>query len=171
MELPVAERIVELRGERIILDSDLAGIYGVTTKVLNQTVKRNAERFPSDFAIRLNRTEIEATRRSRSQLVTLKRGQNVKYLPWAFTEHGALMAASLLNSARAVEMSVFVIRAFVRLRDLARTHARLAVSLSVLERRVTEHDRELKEVIAALRALIQPRPGSRRRIGFHGQGN
>ena len=128
--MPVAERIVEVRGDKVILDSDLAGIYGVTTKVLNQTLKRNIERFPSDFAFRLKPAEIEAIRRSRSQSVTLKRGQNLKYLPWAFTEHGAIMAASMLNSPRAVEMSVFVVRAFVRLRDLARTHARLAASLA-----------------------------------------
>ena len=162
----ISARIVEARGERVLLDRELAAIYGVTTSALNQAVKRNRERFPEDFAFRLTRQEAEAVRPSRSHSVILKRGENVKYLPWAFTEHGAIMAATVLNSPRAVEMSVYVVRAFVRLRGLARTHADLTRALAALERRVTGHDEELKQVISALRGLIEPPARPRRRIGF-----
>ncbi|MBI4219625.1 MAG: ORF6N domain-containing protein [Chloroflexi bacterium] len=110
--IPVVERILDIRGVTVILDADLAAIYGVETRAINQAVKRNAGRFPEDFAFRLTIEETERLRRS--QIVILKRGRNVKYRPWAFTEHGAIMAASLLNSPRAVEMSVYVVRAFVR---------------------------------------------------------
>jgi hypothetical protein len=98
--------IYEIRGEKIILDSDLARIYGVATKAFNQAVKRNADKFPADFMFRLTAREARRLQRSRSQFVTLKRGQNIKYLPYAFTEHGAIMAANVLNSPRAVQMSV-----------------------------------------------------------------
>ena len=168
--IPVARQILDVRGEKMILDVDLAAIYGVETRALNQAVKRNAERFPEDFAFRLTLDEVEKIRGSRSQSVILKRGQNVKYRPWAFTEHGAIMAASVLNSARAVEMSVYVVRAFVRLRDLARTHAELAKQLAALERRVTGHDDELKQVLAALRHLLAPSAALRRPIGFGRKG-
>lgn len=163
---PVEPPIVEIRGQCVMLDFDLAAAYGVLTKALNQAVKRNRGRFPADFVFRLSTAEAKKARRSRSQSVTLKRGQNVKYLPWAFTEHGALMAASVLNSPRAVEMSVFVIRAFIRLRAYARGHAEIAKRLDVLERRVTDHDENLREMFNALRALLKPPPRSRREIGF-----
>jgi hypothetical protein len=107
-----------VRGERVILDADLAAIYGVKTKALNQAVKRNRDKFPPDFLLELTPTEAEQLRRSRSQIVTLKRGQNIKFAPFAFTEHGALMAATILNSPQATQMSVFVIRAFVKMRSL-----------------------------------------------------
>jgi len=167
---PVDERIVLVRGEKVILDVELAEVYGVETRVLNQAVKRNVKRFPRDFAFRLSRDEIDEIQRSRSQSVILKRGQNLKYPPWAFTEHGALMAASVLNSPRAIQMSVFVVRAFVRLRDLARTHAMLAAQLAALERRVAQHDEGLKQLFAALRSLLQPPATSHRSIGFRGTG-
>src|SRR5437773_8108166 len=114
---PVADitrTILVLRRQRVILDADLAKLYGVPTKALNQAVKRNAERFPLDFMFGLTRDEAQNIQDSRSQNVTLNRGQNIKYLPYAFTEHGALMAANLLKSPRAVAMSVYVIRAFVK---------------------------------------------------------
>jgi hypothetical protein len=163
---PLDPPIVEIRGQSVMLDIDLAAAYGVLTKALNQAVKRNRDRFPADFVFRLNATEAKRARRSRSQSVTLKRGQNVKYLPWAFTEHGALMAASVLNSPRAVEMSVFVIRAFVRLRAYTRGHAEIAKRLDALERRVTDHDDDLREMFGALRALLAPSPRNQREIGF-----
>jgi hypothetical protein len=150
----------------VILVADLARVYAVETRALNQAVKRNAGRFPADFAFQLTLQEAQGLRRSRSQSVILNRGSNVKHRPWAFTEHGALMAASMLNSRRAIEMSVFVVRAFVRLRDVARRHADLAEQLAVLERRVTTHDRSLKSVFAALRQLLEPPARPRRRIGF-----
>lgn len=168
--LPVVERILDVRGEKVILDSDLAAIYGVETRVLNQAMKRNAERFPQDFAFQLTLEEAEGLRRSRSQHVILKRGQNVKYRPWAFTEHGAIMAASVLNSPSAVEMSVYVVRAFVRLRLFARTHAGLARQLAAVERRVAGHDEDLKQVLGALRRLLEPPAKPRRPIGFAGKG-
>lgn len=110
-------------------------------------------------------------RRSRSQSVILKRGQNIKYLPWVFTEHGALMAATVLNSPLAVEMSVFVVRAFVRLREYARGHAEISKRLDALERKVTGHDEDLREMFNALRALLTPAPRSRREIGFAKKGD
>ncbi|HEV8143592.1 MAG TPA: ORF6N domain-containing protein [Methylomirabilota bacterium] len=157
-----------VRRQRVILSSDLAEIYGVETRSLNQAVKRNADRFPPDFAFRLTRDEAMEAQRSRSQPVTLKWGQNIKYLPLAFTEHGAIMAATVLNSPRAVQMSIFVVRAFLRLREWVTGQAELAVRLAQLERRVGAHDRELRAIIQAIRELvIQPREEvSRRRIGF-----
>jgi hypothetical protein len=158
---------VTVRGLKVILSSDLARIYGVEPKVLNQAVKRNVERFPPDFAIRLSRGEVAELRRLRSQSVTLKRGAHVKYPPLAFTEHGAIMAATVLNSRRAVQMSIFVVRAFLRLREWVAGQAELSRRLTHLERRVGEHDHELRAIIQAVRQLLQP-PGPlrRRRIGF-----
>jgi hypothetical protein len=117
---PALETLIyEIRGEKIILDSDLARIYGVATKAFNQAVKRNADKFPEDFMFRLTAQEARRLQRSRSQFVTLKRGQNIKYLPYAFTEHGAIMAANVLNSPLAVQMSAFVVRAFLKSRWLS----------------------------------------------------
>lgn len=165
--LAVARVIVTVRGQRVILSSDLARIYGVEPKVLNQAVKRNAERFPPDFAFRLSRDEVAGIRRLRSQSVTLKRGAHVKYPPLAFTEHGAIMVATVLNSRRAVQMSIFVVRAFLRLRVWAVGQAALSARLTRLERRVGEHDHELKAIIQAIRQLVQPpEPPRQRRIGF-----
>jgi hypothetical protein len=115
--------IVAVRRQRVILAADLARVDGVDTRVLSQAVKRNADRFPEDFAFRLTAAEAQGIQRSRSQSVILKRGQNLKYAPLAFTEHGALMAASALNSPRAVQMSIFVVRAFLRMREWLAGHA------------------------------------------------
>lgn len=169
--LHVETKILEIRSERVMLDRDLAAVYGVTTGALNQAVKRNRDRFPDDFVFQLTPQEAEEVRRSRSQSVILKRGQNIKYPPWAFTEHGALMAATMLNSSPAVEMSVFVVRAFVRLREYARGHAEISKRLDALERKVTGHDEDLREMFNALRALLTPSPRSRREIGFAKKGD
>jgi hypothetical protein len=158
--------IVAVRGRRVILDSDLAKIYGVEPRTLNQAVKRNRGRFPSDFAFRLTRKDAIQIRRSRSQSVILKRGKNIKYLPLAFTEHGAIMVASVLNSSRAVDMSIFVVRAFLRLREWIAGRSELAARLGELERRVGAHDHDLKAIIAAIRDLIVSPAPARRRIGF-----
>jgi len=161
----VDARILVLRGRQVILDRALAAAYGVTTGALNQAVKRNAERFPDDFAFRLTADELAALR---SQIVTSNAGRGGRrYPPLAFTEHGAIMAASVLNSSRAIEMSVFVVRAFVRLRDVARTNAEIGKHLALLERRVTGHDAALKEVFSAIRGLLQPARVPRKQIGFH----
>ncbi len=122
-------RILTIRAQKVILDSDLAAIYGVTAKRINEQVKRNAKRFPPDFLFQLTRQEAENALRSRSQIATLKRGQNIKYLPFAFTENGAVMAANVLNSPQAVRMSVFVVRAFVQMRDLLSGSKELALEL------------------------------------------
>lgn len=155
----------------MILDAAPAAVYGVETRALNQAVKRNADRFPEDFAFRLSLQELKELRSPRSQFVILEPGRHPKYGPWAFTEHGAIMAASVLNSPRAVEMSVFVVRAFVQLRDVARTHAVLAKHLAALERRVASHDADLKRLFAVLRQLVEPPATARRRIGFARQGD
>ena len=158
----LAGRILVIRGQRVLLDSDLAQLYGVETRAFNQSVKRNLRRFPADFMFQLSEAEFENLI---SQSVTSSWGGRRK-LPLAFTEHGAIMAASVLNSDRAVEMSVYVVRAFVQLRAVLLDHKALADKLAALERRVTAHDHSLAEVIAAIRALMaQPQP-AKRPIGF-----
>ena len=158
----LAGRIVVIRGQRVLLDADLAQLYEVETKRFNQQIKRNQKRFPPDFMFRLTADEFESLR---SQNVTSKRGGR-RYLPLAFTEHGAIMVASVLNSDRAVEMSVYVVRAFVQLRAVLLDHKALADKLTALERRVSHHDNSLAEVIDAIRALMaQPKPANRP-IGF-----
>jgi hypothetical protein len=156
-------RILSIRGARVIVDTDLAAVYGVTTKAFNQAVRRNATRFPPDFRFQL-------TQRERDEVVTncdhLRSLRFSPVRPWAFTEHGAIMAASVLNSSRAVEMSVFVVRAFLHLRELVGTHAKLAAKIDALQHQVAGHDVELERVFAALRALIEPSRKPRRPIGF-----
>ncbi len=170
------DRIRTIRGERVILDSDLAEIYGVETKRLNEQVRRNAERFPPDFAFILTEEEFDQVRRLRSQFATLKRGQHRKYLPRVFTEHGALMAANVLNSKRAMEMSVFVVRAFTRMRAALSDTRELARKLATLERevksRLDSHDAAIVEVMQRILDLIDPPehpappPPPPRKIGF-----
>jgi hypothetical protein len=167
--LHVESKILEIRGERVMLDADLADVYGVTTRALNQAVKRNEERFPQDFAFQLPPEEIANLK---SQSVTSSSGHGGRRKPpWVFTEHGALMAATVLNSPRAVEMSVFVVRAFVRLREYARGHAEIAKRLDALEQKVTGHDEDLREMFDALRTLLTPSPRTEREIGFTKKGN
>lgn len=157
-------RIIAVRTTKVVLDEDLARLYGVTTKRLNQAVKRNAARFPDDFAFQLSGAEHQILK---SQSVTSSESHGGRRKrPWAFTEHGAIMAATVLRSAQAIDMSIFVVRAFLRLRDVATSHRELALNLSALERRVTGHDAELKAIVAALRRLIDPPSHKRRRIGF-----
>jgi hypothetical protein len=165
--VPVAEiarRIHTIRGLRVMLDSDLAALYGVTTARLNQQIARNAARFPADFVFRLTRREITSMM---SQIATSKPGRGgLRKLPNAFTEHGAVMAATVLSSPRAVQMSVFVVRAFLRIREWVAGQAGLAARLAELERRVGEHDHELKAIIQTIRGMLEPPAPSRRRIGF-----
>jgi len=162
--LHVESKILEIRGERVMLDADLADVYGVTTKALNQAARRNPDRFPADFKFQLTAEELDSLR---SQTVTSKQGRGGRrYLPWAFTEHGAIMAATVLNSSRAVEMSVFVVRAFIRLRQFACGHTEITKRLDALEQKVAGHDEALKEMFAALRALLAQPEKPRRGIGF-----
>lgn len=160
------QRILLIRGQRVILDADLADLYGATTKALNQAMKRNRTRFPSDFAFRLTAAEWENLK---SQIVTSSGGHGGRRkLPLAFTEHGCLMAANILNSPRAVRASIYVVRTFVRLRVLLSTNQELAHRLAELERRLSRHDGQIKALIDAIRELMQPAPAPiRASIGFH----
>jgi hypothetical protein len=157
----IERAILSIRGERVMLDRDLAGLYGVSTKALNQAVRRNASRFPADFMFQL--TEVEKT-----EVVTncdhLARVRFSPHLPYAFTEHGALMLANVLNSVRAAQTSVQVVRAFVRLRQMLASNAELARKLEVLEQK---YDRHFKVVFDAIRELMSPPETKRREIGFH----
>jgi hypothetical protein len=165
----ITRTILILRGHRVLLDNELAALYGVETRVLNQAVRRNAERFPDDFRFQLTAAEAEA---SRSQSVTLKpgRGQNIKFLPYAFTEHGAIMAATVLNSPRAVEMSIYIVRAFVQLRELLSSTKELAKRLDQLEARIEKklatHDEAIAAILSAIRELMNPPAPKRRGMGF-----
>ncbi len=168
MDLVPVERIqssiLTIRGRKVMLDRDLANIYGITTGNLNKAVDRNIDRFPSDFMFRLNQDEFANLI---FQFGRSKRGGTRK-LPRAFTEHGALMLASVLNSPRAVEASVYVVRAFVRMREYILSHAELAHKLGALERKVAGHDDDIQQIIAAIRALMAPPEKKTRRIGFKG---
>lgn len=158
----IEQAIFLIRGERVMLDRDLASLYGVSTKVFNQAVKRHKDRFPPDFMFQLTIEEAQALR-SRSQSVTLKRGQNIKYRPFAFTEHGILMLSSVLNSERAVQVNIEVMRTFVRLRQMLSSNAELAKQLKELERK---YDRQFKVVFDAIRQLMMPPEPKRKQIGF-----
>ena len=160
----VESRILFLRRQRVILDVDIARLYGVPVKRLNEQVKRNQERFPSDFMFQLSEKEHAALR---SQIATSNKSRGGRrYTPYAFTEHGAIMAATVLNSERAVQMSVFVVRAFVRLREMLATNRRLAGKIDELENRLDTHDSVIQELIEAIKELMTPEEPSRARIGF-----
>jgi hypothetical protein len=155
-----------IRSQRVMLDSDLAAIYGVSTRQLNQQLKRNRHRFPEDFAFQLEHREFETLM---SQIVTSKKGRGGRRkLPWVFTEHGAIMLASVLSSNIAVQASVRVVRAFIRLREMVASNTQLAAKLKELERRLDTHDEAIANVFAALKRLLErPEPPKRREIGFH----
>jgi|ERR1039458_6215152 hypothetical protein len=162
----IQNRILVLRGHRVLLDEDLAAFYGVPTKALNQAVKRNENRFPSDFRFQLTHEEVG---RLKSQFVTSNVGRGGRRkLPSAYTEHGALMAATVLNSARAVQMSLIVIRAFVALRRMVLDQKALTEKVEELDARMGAHDEQLGQIIEAIRQIIAP-PGPEhdRKIGFH----
>ena len=160
---PPNDAIVRIRGQAVILDSDLAALYGVTVKRLNEQVRRNQKRFPDDFVLRLTESEWDSLR---SQFATLKRGQHRKYMPYAFTEHGAIMAATVLNSQKAIDMSVAVVRAFVRLRRLALSVEGLARKVAALE---NKYDASFRAVFDAVRDLMEPQQPPRKRIGFQAE--
>ncbi len=158
----IPERIVQIRGHNVMLDSDLAKLYGVSAGRLNEGVRRNMARFPPDFMFRLTREENQLLR---SQTATLKpgRGQYSKYLPYAFTEQGVAMLSSVLRSERAIQVNIEIMRAFVRLREMVLSHADLARRLDALEAR---YDARFKDVFEAIRQLMQPPERPRPRIGF-----
>jgi len=156
--------ILLIRGQRVVLDADLAALYAVPTKAFNQAVKRNLHRFPSDFMFRLTAEE-------KAEVVTncdhLRKRKFSPVLPLAFSEHGAIMAATVLNSPRAIAVSVYVVRAFVRLRQAMISHQEFASKLTEFERKLVEHDEKFAQVFDAIRKLMQPAPvPPKRRIGF-----
>ncbi len=164
LAVPVESRILFLRHQRVVLDSDLAELYGVTVKRLNQQVQRNQDRFPADFMFRLNTKEDQILR---LQIATSKKGRGGRrYPPYAFTEHGAIMAATVLNSKRAIEMSVFVVRAFVRMREMLLKNRQLAAKINELDRRLETHDTAIQDLIEAIKELMTPGETSKRKIGF-----
>jgi hypothetical protein len=161
----IEQRILLIRGQKVILDADLAMLYGVPTRVLNQAVRRNLKRFPQDFMFKLSQPE-------KDQVITicdhLKNLKYAKALPNAFTEHGAIMAASVLNTEKAIQISVFVVRAFVKLREMLSTHKELAHKLAALERKLQNHDESIRSLVVAIRELMtppEPEP-PRKPIGF-----
>jgi hypothetical protein len=163
----IERAILLIRGQKVMIDSDLADLYGVTTKRLNEQVRRNLRRFPDDFMFQLTAPEAD---RIRSQFATLKtgRGKHRKYLPLAFTEQGVAMLSSVLRSDRAIEVNIAIMRAFVRLRRILATHKNLAKKLEQLEKQLGDHDEKFRVVFEAIRQLMQspPPPDKRRRIGF-----
>jgi hypothetical protein len=163
----IEERILLIRGEKVIIDGDLADFYGTSTKRLNEQMRRNRDRFPEDFVFRLSADE-------KSEVVAkCDHLNNLKYsnvLPYAFTEHGALMAAGILNTPRAVEVSVFVVRAFVKLRRAITEHKELARKLTQIENKLGRHDQQILALMRAIRQLMNTEPiPDRRRIGFGDQ--
>jgi hypothetical protein len=159
-----------IRQQRVILDSDLAALYAVPTFRFNEAVKRNQDRFPDDFRFQLSKEEADALT-SQSAILKTGRGQHRKYLPWAFTEHGALQAANILNSPTAVAMSTYIIRAFIRLREELAANTTLEKRLAVIEKTLTTHDAALRDVIQKIRPLLLPPPEPpRKKIGFHPDG-
>lgn len=187
---PLSGRIFTIRGQRVILDADLARLYGTTTKRFNEAFKRNSSRFPADFAYQLKPEEFASLR---SQFATLnaavtgkqsgadmwsqfvtssgparKRGEHRKYLPWAFTEHGAVMAANVLRSPRAVEMSVYVVRAFIAQRELLASNATILKRLAEIDKTLLEHNSALLSLWKKLQLLLAPPPElPRKEMGFH----
>ena len=180
----IERKILLLRGEKVLLDSDLAELYGVETKALNQAVKRNLERFPEDFMFQVSKAEAalisrsqnvtleseisgkptEKARNPRSQIVTLESGQNLKYRPYAFTEQGVAMLSSVLRSDRAIQVNLAIMRTFVQLRQMLATHSDLACKLAAMERK---YDSRFKIVFDALREMMAEKKKPKREIGFH----
>jgi len=161
----IEQRILLIRGQRVILDADLAELYGTTTKRLNEQVKRNRGRFPEDFMFQLTKREKAEVVAICDHLAKLKFSP---VLPNAFTEHGAIMVASVLNTKRAIQVSVFVVRAFVKLREMLAAHKELAHKLVELERKLQNHDQSIRSMVVAIRQLMAPPESEppKRRIGF-----
>jgi len=160
----VESKIHLIRGQRVMLDADLADIYGVELKRLNEQVSRNAKRFPQDFAFQLKRQELTILK---SQIATSSSHGGRRKLPWVFTEHGAIMLASVLNSERAVEMSVFIVRAFAQMREMLLSNRGLAAKLDELENRISDHDGTITDLVTAIRQLLDQPDAPPREIGFH----
>jgi len=166
----IENRILLIRGQRVILDADLAALYGVATKRLNEQVRRNLDRFPDDFVFQLNNQEV-AFLRSQNATASFEGGHGGRRTALlVFTEHGAIMAASVLNSKQAVDMSIYVVRAFVKLREMLAANRELAHKLSELEHKVGKHDETIRSLVAAIRQLMTPPELKMKKIGFRGEG-
>jgi hypothetical protein len=160
----IQKKIYIIRGEKVMLDSDLAELYGVETRSLNQAVKRNIDRFPGNFMFQLTKDELENWK---SQIVISNREKmGLRKLPFAFTEHGALMAATILNSDQAIKMSIFIIEAFVKLREILSSHKELIKRLDELEKNVGRHDKSIQSIILAIRQLMHQEERPQKKIGF-----
>ncbi len=159
----IQQAILLIRGKRVMLDANLAKLYGVSTKRLNEQVKRNRDRFPQDFMFQLDPEEAEVLR---SQIATSNGRGGRRYLPFAFTEHGAIMLAAVLNTPRAIEVSVLVVRAFVRLREILTTHKALAHKLLELESKIETHDEAIRSLMSAIRQLMAAPEKPLKKIGF-----
>jgi hypothetical protein len=160
----IEKRILLIRGEKVIIDAELAGFYGVSTKRLNEQVKRNVNRFPDDFMFQLTKDEKAEVVANCGHLEKLKYS---KALPHAFTEHGAIMAASVLNTPRAIEVSVFIVRAFIKLRQFISGHKELQRKISQIEERLTDHDEQIVELVNLIKQFLNPQPPPKKmRIGF-----
>ena len=163
-EQVIETKIFMIRGHRVMLDRDLAELYGVPTKRLNEQVKRNIKRFPEDFMFQLTWKEAEF---SRSHFATLKHGENIKYLPYAFTEQGVAMLSSVLNSERAVQVNIAIVRIFVKLRQILSMNKELAYKLNELEKKIEKHDTDIQAIFEAIRQLMAPTPiKPKPQIGF-----
>jgi len=161
----VASRIFEIRGKKVMIDRDLALLYGVPTKRLNEQVKRNIRRFPADFMFQLTRAEKEELVAICDRFNTMK---HTTTLPYAFTEQGVAMLSSVLNSERAIQVNILIMRAFTKLREILLTHKDLALKIEALERKFTDHDEKIKAIFDAIKQLLEPIPEeAKRRIGFH----
>ena len=176
LSVPLIEkRILLIRGQKVMLSSDLAELYGVRPKVLIQAVKRNAQRFPEDFIFRLTREETKSVLHHllglRSQNVTLKRGQHVKHVPYAFTEQGIAMLSSVLRSDTAIQVNIAIMRTFVRLREIFSTHKDLMQRLQALEQKYETHDKQIHGIFEAIRQIMSPETKPKRRIGFDVKGS
>lgn len=162
----IEEKIFIIRGQKVMIDGDLAQLYGISTKRLKEQVNRNHKRFPKDFMFELTWEE-SATLASRSQFATLKKGKNIKYRPYVFTEQGVAMLSSVLNSDRAIEVNIQIMRVFVRLKEMMISHKDLAKKIEDLESKFKEHDKKFFLVFEAIRQLIKEDEKPKRGIGFH----
>ena len=160
----IEQKIFLIRNHRVMLDKDLAKLYGVPTKRLNEQVRRNIKRFPEDFMLKLTKKEAGSLR---SQNATLEKGRYSKYLPYAFTEQGVAMLSSVLNSERAIDVNIAIVRVFVKLRQILSTHKKLSHKLGELERKIEKHDVEIQSIFEAIHQLMAIPEEPKKNIGFH----
>ena len=162
----IENKIYLIRGEKVMLDSDLAKLYQVETRSLNQAVKRNIYRFPKDFMFQLNNKETMEILYSKSQSVTLKQGQNIKYLPYVFTEQGVAMLSSVLKSKKAIEVNISIVRAFIKLREMLQSNKDILVEIEKIKRDQRKHGEKISAIMDFINKLIEPKIEPKKQIGF-----